>query len=151
MSELDQVRAEFRALRRISERSPAEAERLEVVRARLVELLAEPPAGYQVPEAGRGLVEHARAHRWQVLEQWARANDEAPFYTVTVGRPAEDEEARRDGLRWEYQRTWHSWGAAPGRVRLFRSGTAQTPEAPRVHDAPSVRRIMAVIAENPVG
>lgn len=109
-----------------------------------------PPAGYQAPEAGRGLVEHARAHGWRVLEQWARASDGAPFYTVTVGRPAEDEEARRFGLRWEYKHTWHSWGAAPGRVRLFRSGTAQTPAAPRVHDAPSVRRIMAVITENPV-
>ncbi|MEV7123972.1 hypothetical protein [Kitasatospora griseola] len=120
------------------------------MRARLVELLAEPPAGYRAPEAGRGLVEHAQAHGWLALEEWAAASDGAPFYTVTVGRVAVDEEDRRFGLRWEFRRTWHSWGAAPGGVRLLGSGTAQTPQVPRVHNAPSVRRIMGVISEFPV-
>ncbi|MFG2847470.1 hypothetical protein ACGF12_30520 [Kitasatospora sp. NPDC048296] len=149
-NELEAVQAEFRELQRRSERSAEESARLVEVRARLVELLAVPPAGYEAPEAGRRLVEHARAHGWLALEQWAQASDGAPYYTVQVGRAAGDEEGRRIGLRWKFQRTWHSWGAAPGRVRLFGSGTAQTPEAPRAHDAPSVRRIREVIGANPV-
>ncbi|MER5352524.1 hypothetical protein ABT093_19605 [Kitasatospora sp. NPDC002551] len=148
--EREALSAEFQTLRRVRERSPEEEARLKAVRGRLVELLAVPPAGYEAPEAGRRLVEHARAHGWLALEQWGQASDGAPFYTVQVGRAAEDEEGRRIGLGWEFRRTWHSRGAAPGRVRLFGSGTAQTPEVPRTHDAPSVQRIRELITAYPV-
>lgn len=105
------------------------------------------PSGYSVPPVVARLVEHAHAHGWRTLLQWCETPEGAPFLKVEVGRRAEPDEGR--GPVWRYSLTWHSWDLPHGRLRLFRSGTAETPQQPRAHDAPSVTRICRIIAAHP--
>ncbi|MQS17471.1 hypothetical protein F7Q99_36130 [Streptomyces kaniharaensis] len=149
--ERDAVAGEYRKLRRRSARGEDVGEQLAEVRGRLLVLVAVPPVGFEVPKAGRELVEHARAHGWEAIEQWTHGPGIAePFYTVKVGRVGGVEAGRPVGAGWAYSKTWHSRCAAPGKVRLFGSGVAETPQCPRSHDAPSLVEIQRVVAAHPV-
>jgi hypothetical protein len=139
--------AEYTNLYRTTGRTPDQQARMGAVHARLAEIEATPPPGYMLPPAAADLVEHARAHGWAAAVQWSRSGE--PFVDVTVARRVQPGEGPGWwGPRWWYRICWHSRGCPAGRMRL--SGiTAETPEDPAPHDAPSVRAVRAVIAAHP--
>lgn len=153
------VYAEQYRLRRIhpDQRTPADRAALRATHSELSEILATSPDGYTLPAAARRLIDHATTHRWQTAARWypppgaEYAEDAEPFVQVLVGRRLTPAEAADDhrGEAWEYTLTWHSRGCLPGRLRLFGQGLAVTPDAPAVHDAPSVTVITAVITAHP--
>jgi hypothetical protein len=132
--------------------TPEDRNRFREVTLRLRELHATPPAGYALPKLAADLVAYAETHGWTTLVQWtALGYDGAPFVTVQVGRLTTEADGYLGlGDRWTYKLTWHSGGCAPGKVRLFGSGVAVTPESPGAGSAPSVRAIRAVIEQHPV-
>ncbi|GGX46504.1 hypothetical protein [Streptomyces noursei] len=97
-----------------------------------------PPEGYTMPAAAEQLIEHAKAHGWRTKVVWT-----PPDYD---GEPSLKVLMEHGG--WRYELTWHSRGCQPGRVRLF-SRLAWTPGRQVAHDAPSVKKIRAVIEANP--
>lgn len=119
---------------------------------RMREILATPPQGYALPPAAAGLVAHAESHGWQALVRWTSPDfDGEPFVRVIVGRKAVDADYT-GGMRgpvWRYSLSWHSRGCKPGRVRLFGSGVAETPNSPQPRDAPSVKKIREIISDHP--
>jgi hypothetical protein len=143
--------SQYEHLRRIhpDRRTFEETATYQATCAQLAEIDATPPAGYTLPAAAARLVEHARAHQWQARVQWPRPDStDDPSVKVMVGRlmtPAERDEYGL-GDRWQYFLTWSSRDCPPGRLRLFGSGIARTPDQPADHGAPSVRAITAVIA-----
>ncbi|OEV09206.1 hypothetical protein [Streptomyces nanshensis] len=110
-------------------------------------LAAVTPEGWEVPKTVADLVAHAEAHGWRSALAWnPRAASEEMTLAVLVGRdvtPA-DEPAR--GTKWRYQLTWN---CEPGSARRAGSGLAQTPHRPGWHEAPSVKKIRAVIRAHP--
>jgi hypothetical protein len=144
---------EHYTLRRVEpdERTADQRARLVAVHHELREILAAPPAGYELPKAATDLLAFAEAHGWMAQAQWTSPEyDGEPYVSVQVARRVT--EAERDqyrGDRWSYQLTWHSRDCAAGKVRRFGSGTAITPGSPSTHDAPSVKAIRAVIEANP--
>ncbi|MFK4187263.1 hypothetical protein ACI2L4_25115 [Streptomyces sparsogenes] len=143
---------ELQTLRRIepAQRTKEHSDRYKAVSAELLAILAIAPEGYTLPKAAADLIAHAEAHGWKTMVQWTHPGwEEEKYVMVRVGREvdeAEREQFRGDG--WFYKLTWHSRGCAPGRLRLFGSGLAETPDNPATHDAPSVRRIRAIITEH---
>lgn len=142
---------ECSGLRRLPNPTPAETATLKAATNRLLEILAIPPTGYTVPATAAQLAAHAQTHGWQALGQWTPPGYAGePFYSVQVGRvlrPGEMPDARANC--WKYKFTWHSRGCAPGRLRLFGSGSASTPDQPAWRDAPSVKAVRAVITNHP--
>lgn len=134
-----------------SERTDEQRAELRDATARLIELHSVPPEGYSTPKAVADLMAFAESHGWRTSAQWtALGYAGEPYLTVKVGRlvPTEDREEYR-GDRWVYSLTWHSRDCAPGKTRRFGQGTAQTPDRPATHGAPSVKAIREVIAANP--
>lgn len=144
---------ELYTLRRIEpgERTEDQLARMRVVAGELREILATPPAGYELPKAATDLMTFVEAHGWMAQAQWTSPEYEGePYVRVQVARRVgESERELYRGDRWSYQLTWHSRDCAPGKVRRFGSGTAVTPESPNTHDAPSVKAIRAVVEANP--
>lgn len=136
---------------RPSERTEAQRAELRSANARLVELHSVPPEGYRTPKAAAELIAFAELHGWRTSALWTSigyAGD--PFLNVEVGHLVPDEEREEyRGDRWVYSLTWHSRDCAPGKTRRFGQGTAQTPDNPATHGAPSVKGIRDVIAANP--
>lgn len=129
------------------------AGRFAAVTARLIELVAVPPAGYQLPAAAAKFIEHTQAHGWRVVAQWSwdgafdNPRPGTVFVSVAAARSAADPDSP---CGWCYRYTWHSRGYPAGRLRLCGSGLAETPSQPRTHDAPSLRKAMSVIEQQPV-
>lgn len=150
-AEYERLNSEHRSLLRLDNPTAEQTVRRDIVRARLLEIVAAPPAGYSTPPAALRLVEHARAHGWEVVAQWnPPGSDVEPQHHVEVGRvmrPGEVPDARGDS--WRFRLTWHSRGCPPGRVRLFGRGCAITPTRPVWADAPSLKAIHAVICAHP--
>jgi hypothetical protein len=149
----NRLSAEFAALRRIvpDKRTAEQGARLGELNKELRALAAIPPDGYELPRIAADLMAHAVAHGWLAAAAWT-APDYAgePFVRVKVGRMlTELERDQHRGDRWHYSLTWHSRGCTPGKVRLFGSGLATTPDSPAHHDAPSIKGIRAVIEANP--
>lgn len=145
-------RGELGARLRKSEGGPTEdREQLRRVARRIREIVAIPPAGYELPKLAVDLVAHAEAHGWLSLVEWTPPDYEGePYVSVQVGRQlAEGELPDEPGRKWIYQLTWHSRDCAPGKVRRFRAGLARTPDRPMPHDGPSVKAIRAVIEQHP--
>lgn len=125
-------------------------DRFREIRARLCEILASPPEGYALPSAAETLISHARTHGWKTSVEWTSTGGREVFATVRVGRRVLPEETTGfRGDRWKFSYTWHSRGCAPGRLRLFGSGLAETPSSPRTHDAPSLKKTRQIIHDNP--
>ncbi|MEV4440433.1 hypothetical protein AB0K09_15690 [Streptomyces sp. NPDC049577] len=148
----DRLYAEYRRLLHVPwhDRTEADRERLLAVRRQLQAIRATPPDGYTLPAAAAGLIAHAHTHGWLADASWRDSSSGEPSVTVQVGRrltPAEQEHYL--GLHWLYRLAWHSRGCTPGGLRLFGQGTAQTPDHPAAHSAPSVRQIREVIAAHP--
>lgn len=148
---LDERAAIQSAARKVGATSDKAREQMAAAMGRLREILAIPPDGYTLPRPAANLVSHAQAHGWLTLIQWTPPGwDREPFVTVHVGRKVmagELDDARGD--RWSYKLTWHSRDCQSGKLRLFGSGLASTPDRPASHDAPSVKAITAVIAQHP--
>lgn len=125
--------------------------RYAAISRRLRELRAIPPAGYELPKMAADLVAHAEAHGWLSLVQWTPPDCVGdPFVGVQVGRRVTEADGYLGlGNCWKYQLTWSSRDCAPGKVRLWRKGLAETPESPAATDAPSVKAIRAVIERHP--
>lgn len=144
---------EFEALRHVhpDERTAEQKARLVVLAKDLRGILAVPPAGYAMPKLAADLMAHAAEHGWLSSAQWSAPGYIGdPFVKVEVGRRLDElEREHHRGDRWLYQLTWSSRGCAPGKVKLFRAGLAQTPDSPSWSDAPSVKAIAAVITGNP--
>lgn len=149
----DRVSAEFAALRHVhpDERTDEQRQRLATLSVELSAILAQPPAGYELPRIATDLMAHAEAHGWTAGVQWTQPSYSGePFAVVEVGRKLDGlERDQHRGDRWRYRLTWHSRDCVPGKVKLFRSGLARTPGNPADHDAPSVKTIRAVIEANP--
>ena len=109
---------------------------------RLKEILAIPPAGYELPRQAVELLELAKAHGWISMTQWTPPGweDEPSVLLHLAGKAA-------SGGAFYYRITWHSRDCAPGVLKLWRKN-AETPERPRRHDAPSLKAIREVIAAN---
>ncbi|MFD9442100.1 hypothetical protein [Streptomyces sp. NPDC060001] len=152
-AESERLAYDMARLRRIhpSERTEAQREELRVANARLVELCSVPPEGYSTPKAAADLMAFAESHGWRTSAVWTALGYEGePFLTVQVGHLVGDESREQyRGDRWVYSLTWHSRDCAPGKTRRFGQGTAQTPDKPATHGAPSVKAIRDVIAANP--
>lgn len=131
--------------------TPETRDELRAVTARLREIRAIPPTGYELPKMAADLVAHAEAHGWLSMVQWTPPNYvDDPFVTVQVGRRVAEADGHLGlGNCWKYQLTWSSRDCAPGKVRLWRKGLAETPANPGTHDAPSVKAIRAVIEQHP--
>lgn len=125
--------------------------RLAEVTDRIKQIVAVPPAGYSMPKAAADLLAHAEANGWETLHQWTQPSYTGePYLSVQLRRNLTAvERADTRGDCWKYKLTWHSRGCTPGRVRLFGSGLAATPDSPAWHDAPSVKGIRAVITAHP--
>lgn len=125
--------------------------RYAAISQRLREIRAIPPAGYELPKMAADLVAHAEAHGWLSLVQWTPPDYMGdPFVGVQVGRRVTEADGYLGlGNCWKYQLTWSSRDCAPGKVRLWRKGLAETPANPGTHDAPSVKAIRAVIEQHP--
>lgn len=151
----DRLASEFGGLRHVhpGERTGEQKARLGALAKELGAILATPPAGYELPKIAVDLMAHAREYGWLTSSQWSAPSYVGePFVKVEVGRKLDEQEReQRRGDRWLYRLTWHSRDCAPGRVRLFGSGSASTPDygSAEQHDAPSVKAIRAVIAANP--
>lgn len=130
---------------------PEAAERYRQVKTRLREILATPPAGYQLPKPAADLVAHAEAHGWLALVQWTPPCwHSEPHVEVQVGRKlTADEAAEHRSDTFVYQLTWHSRDCAPGGLRRFGRILARTPDRPGWHDAPSIKAIRAAIEASP--
>lgn len=152
--EYDRLTTELADIRTAARRGTAKADirrRHTAIQARLRQILATPPNGYTLPTTAAKLVEHAEAHGWRTSVQWTPPGyNNAPFVVVQVGRrltEAEAAEYRSD--KWVFSLTWHSRDCAPGKLRLFGSGLAYTPDHPAAHDAPSIKAVRAVITAHP--
>lgn len=139
------------AVRKVGAATPEQTERQREIRTRLRELRAIPPAGYELPKMAADLVAHAEAHGWLSLVQWTPPDYVGdPFVGVQVGRRVTEADGYLGlGNCWKYQLTWSSRDCAPGKVRLWRKGLAETPESPAATDAPSIKAIRAVIEQHP--
>lgn len=144
---------EFASLRHVrpEERTEEQQGRLVALSGELRAMLATPPNGYELPRLAADLMAHAEAHGWTARVSWTPPGySREPYTDVEVGLMLDGlEREQHRGDRWYYKLCWHSRDCAPGKVRLFGSGLAQTPDSPRVRDAPSVKAIRAVIEANP--
>jgi hypothetical protein len=149
----ERMSLELSRLKRVvpSERTAEQRDEIRALNSALTEILSTPPAGYAVPKTVSDLLSFAEAHGWRTSALWTAPNYEGePFLSVQVGRlvPEEEREDYR-GDRWVYSFTWHSRDCAPGKVRRFRQGLANTPDNPATHGAPSLKALRDVIAANP--
>jgi hypothetical protein len=143
LDERSRTAAEMRSFSEKGEvESPESRTSLAAIRARLKEIVATAPAGYDLPRQATELIELAGQHGWISMIQWTPPGwDGDPFVEVHVGR--------RGGSagNYYYKITWHSRDCAPGKLRL-RSKIAQVPGRQAWHDAPSLKAIRDVIAAN---
>jgi len=120
----------------------------------------EAPEGYRTPKSAAELMEHAAANGWQARLCWFAGGEiTEPFLKIEVGRrltPGEDlpvnpadEYAPVRGDFWRYLVTWHSRGARPGTLRLFRSPGCATPWNPSYHTGTSAKAVFDMIARFP--
>jgi hypothetical protein len=129
--------------------TPEQTARHAAILVRLREIVAMPPDGYALPKAAALLTDWAASHGWQAMSQWGADSGDSPFVTVQVGRKVAEEDGRRGGPHWYYKLTWHNRDCEPGKLKKFGAGTAETPDNPRAHDAPSIHAIRAEIYEYP--
>ncbi|WP_412078981.1 hypothetical protein ACLF6K_37190 [Streptomyces xanthophaeus] len=122
--------------------SPGKQAAAEAHLPRLKEILAIAPAGYELPKQAVELIDLAKAHGWISMAQWTPPDweDEPSVLLHLAGKVG-------PGRAFYYRITWHSRDCAPGALKLWRK-TAETPDQPRRHDAPSIKAIRAVIAAN---
>lgn len=139
------------AARAVGGMNPELRQQLRPIRARLAEIDATPPVGYQTPKAVTDLVDHAKSHGWLAQVQWTPPGQQSePSLRVQVGRKltaTEAAECRSD--TYLYQLTWNSRDCPAGKVKRFGTGLAQTPDQPQWHTAPSMKVIRAVIEQHP--
>jgi hypothetical protein len=131
--------------------TPEARKRRRAVTQRLREIAATAPPGYALPKAATDLIAHAEAHGWMALVTWTSPGYSGePSVSVRVGRLVHAADGYVGlGDRWKFERTWHSRGCAPGKVRMFGNGHAVTPANPGGNYAPSVKAIRAVIEQHP--
>lgn len=66
--------------------------------------------GYALPKAAVDLIDAATLSGWVTGWQWSPEDFDEPFVKVAVGCPETGE---------QFKYTWHSRGAAEGKLRLF--------------------------------
>ncbi|MFG2210930.1 hypothetical protein [Streptomyces sp. NPDC048638] len=153
LSELELMRqlrtAEWNANVARSERDQwkASAQRLQVELAQAERRLAAiTPDGWELPKAVRELLDHAEGHGWRSARAWTPRGADEMLLKIVIGRDTLPSDAPSRGTQWRFELTW---SCVAGSARRARAGIARTPDRPRWHDAPSLRKIREVIAGHP--
>lgn len=116
----------------------------------------DPPPHYHVPSIAYSLIRQAERCGWGCRKNWFRT---APSHEWPEGQPFLLVEVRRyleiwelppgaSSHWWRFTLMWRSAGEPPPKVVLH-GGRARTPHRPGHHEAPSIRKIMSIIADNP--
>ncbi|MFG3429349.1 hypothetical protein [Streptomyces californicus] len=109
-------------------------------------LAAITPDGWELPKAVQELLAHAERHGWHSARGWTARGADEMLLKVVIGRATLPSDGPSRGTQWRFELTW---SCVPGSARRVRAGLARTPDRPQWHDAPSVRKIRALISDHP--
>lgn len=130
-------RDQWKAIARRTETELAQAER---------RLAAITPDGWELPKAVQELLTHAERHGWRSARAWTARGADEMLLKIVIGRDTLPSDAPSRGTQWRFELTW---SCVPGSARRAGTGLARTPDRPQWHDAPSVRKICALISDHP--
>ncbi|TLQ39443.1 hypothetical protein [Streptomyces marianii] len=130
-------RDQWKATARRTQTDLAQAER---------RLAAITPGGWEIPKAVQELLAHAESHGWRSARAWTPRGADEMLLKIVIGRDTHLCDPPARGTQWRFELTW---SCVPGSARRAGAGLARTPDRPQWHDAPSVRRIRALISEHP--
>ncbi|KFG71327.1 hypothetical protein [Streptomyces mutabilis] len=109
-------------------------------------LAAITPDGWELPRAVQELLAHAESHGWRSARAWTPRGTDGMLLKIVIGRDTLPSDAPSRGTQWRFKLTW---SCVPGSARRAGAGLARTPDRPQWHDAPSLRKIHALISDHP--